>query len=89
MALGKDDLDLIDALVANGCISRPAAREVAATAQPGRVASFIMERGLCNLAAHSGYVIVERLAKYEALAETGFGKVTRSVRDEVFIPETD
>jgi hypothetical protein len=66
MALGKEDIELVDALVANGCISRPVGREVVVSAQPGRVASFIMERGLCNLAAHSGYAIVERLAKYEA-----------------------
>lgn len=99
--LERDDLELVDALVANGCISRPVGREVAASAQPGRVASFIMERGLCNLAAHSGYTIVERLAKYEraeaeeeALALFGSGEpgdptLGGRLRDQCDKPETD
>lgn len=68
MSLPRDDLDLIDALVACGAINRPAAREVAATATPGRIATHIMERGLC-LACGPSYAIVERLAKAEQADE--------------------
>jgi hypothetical protein len=64
MSLPRDDLDLIDALVYCGAISRATAKEVAATAKPGRVATCIMERGLNNACGPS-YVIVERLARAE------------------------
>jgi hypothetical protein len=61
--LPRDDLDLIDALVYCGAISRATAKELAATAEPGRVATRIMERGYMNTC--QTHVIVERLAKYE------------------------
>jgi hypothetical protein len=66
VSLPKEDLELIDALVLVGAISRGGARElVSCDVQPGRVATRIMELGLCNLAG-GGYVVVDRLAKYEA-----------------------
>jgi hypothetical protein len=69
LMLPKEDLELIDALVLVGAISRGGARElVSCDVQPGRVATRIMELGLCNLAG-GGYVIVDRLAKYEASEE--------------------
>jgi hypothetical protein len=85
MSLPRDDLDLIDALVSIGAINRAAAREVAATAEPGRVATLIMERGLCVLCGGQ-YLIVERLAKAEAGA---FGRVTRTTRSEVILPDDE
>ena len=65
MSLPRDDLDLIDALVWCGAIGRAAAKEAAASAESGRVATFIHERGYSTLG--QAYVIVERLAKGEAL----------------------
>lgn len=64
MTLPAADLDLIDALVWCGAISRAAARDAAATAEPGRVATYIMSRGYSTLGP--AYVIAERLAKAEA-----------------------
>jgi hypothetical protein len=63
----KEDLELIDALVWAGCLSRPAAREVASQATPGRIATYIIEKGFAPLIAPP-QVIIERLAKYEAAA---------------------
>jgi hypothetical protein len=92
MSLPREDLDLIDALVWAGCLSRPAAREVAAQAQPGRVATYISEKGLAP-AVSPPNVILKALLKAEAEAGA-FARVIRSVRPEVHIgddeqPETD
>lgn len=62
--LGRDDIDLIDALVWAGCINRVIAREVAANAQPGRVATYIVEKGLVPMIAPP-QVIIAALAKGE------------------------
>lgn len=67
--LGKDDLDLIDALVAGGCINRAIAREVVDKAQPGMVASYINERGYA-IACHGWPTIIDRLARAEAEYES-------------------
>jgi hypothetical protein len=66
--LPKEDLELIDALVWAGCISRSVAREVAVQAQPGKVATCITERGLAPLIAPP-QVIIRALATAEAIAE--------------------
>jgi hypothetical protein len=71
LMLPKEDLELIDALVWAGCLSRTAAREVASQAQPGKVATCITERGLAPLIAPP-QVIIDRLARaefeYESMA---------------------
>lgn len=67
MSLPRDDLDLIDALVWAGCLSRVAAREVAAQAQPGRVATYIHEKGLAPMIEPPG-VILKALLKAEQAA---------------------
>jgi hypothetical protein len=67
VTLPKDDLDLIDALVWAGVISRPAAREVAATAKPGRVATRIDECGFA-LGIHPAQVLVRALVAAESNA---------------------
>ena len=99
-ALMREDLELIDALVSVGAISRPAGRELAVSCTPRRVATRIMELGLCNLAG-GGYVIVERLAAYERTAaeaeslalfgsdEPGGPTMGGRLRDEYDKPETD
>lgn len=84
MSLPRDDLDLIDALVWAGCLTRAAAKEVAAHAQPGRVATCIHEKGLAP-AIQPPQVIVRALLK----AEQAFGKVARSVRPEVQLSDYD
>lgn len=79
----KEDIELIDALVLAGAISRPAARELVAQGFPdGRVATRIMELGLCN-ACGGGYVIVDRLAKYEAQWD-GLGDVLEAINKHDF-----
>lgn len=60
----KEDLDLIDALVWAGCLSRAAAREVARGAPDGKVATYIMERGLAPLISPP-HVILAALLKAE------------------------
>ena len=58
MAVTKEDLVLVDALVAGGCINRAIAREVVDKAQPGMVASYINERGYA-IACHGWPTIIE------------------------------
>lgn len=83
MALGKEDIELVDALQSVGALSRSTAHDVAINAQPGRVASYITERGFV-VPWGSFHVIVERLAKYEADAEAD--RQDRAERDYL---ETD
>jgi hypothetical protein len=83
MSLPKEDLELIDALVWAGCLSRPAAREVASQAQPGKVATFITEGGMAPL-IHPPQVIIRRLLEAEEAEEE-----SRQVAMERDIMETD
>jgi hypothetical protein len=85
----REDLDLIDALVWAGCLSRPAAREVASQATPGRIATYIIEKGFAPLIAPP-QVIIERLAKYEAAEEEDRQRgMDRSLSRDRDYPETD
>ncbi len=85
MSLPRDDLDLIDALVWCGAISRVTAREVAATAEPGRVATCIM--GLGSMIGGPVFVIVERLARAERTEEDDRQRgMDRDLSEQ---PETD
>jgi hypothetical protein len=63
VSLPRDDLDLIDALVWAGCLSRPVAREVAANAEPGRVATYIAEKGLAPAISPPQVIVRALLAK--------------------------
>lgn len=63
--LAKDDLELLDALVWAGCINRAIAREVATQAQPGHVATYIVEKGLCPAIAPP-QDLIRALARGEA-----------------------
>lgn len=87
MAVTKEDLALVDALVAGGCINRSIAREVVDKATPGMVATYISERGYA-IACHGWPTIVDRLAKAEELVEMLVDKASKATIPWD-LPETD
>jgi len=91
-AMTGEDLELLDALVWAGCISRSIARDVAKNAPDGRVATYITERGYAPAIAPP-QVILSLLAKYEAIEEEAKRFVDDLAKTPVRIigdlPETD
>src|SRR5688572_5935829 len=81
--LTRDDLDLIDALVWAGVLSRSVAREVATCAQPGRVATYISEKGLAP-AIHPPQVIIRALAQAEAWSAVDMAAVMEQINRHDF-----
>jgi hypothetical protein len=69
VSLPRDDLDLIDALVWARVITRETASVVAQNASPGRVATYIGEKGIHSVHAFS-HLLIERIARSEGWQQT-------------------
>jgi hypothetical protein len=86
VSLPRDDLDLIDALVWAHVITRETARDVAERASPGRVATYIGEKGIHSVHAFS-HLLIERIARGEPASDAEMAAFRREVMGEQ--PETD